>query len=69
MSQNMNTTSEPKHTSGHSTAVVRQESGEFMCPECGRIFNVKDAVDKHLHSVHAEHLRTMHGEFQKESGV
>lgn len=65
----MNTTKEPTHTSGHSTAVIQQESGEFMCPECGRIFNDKDAADKHLRSVHAEHLRIMHGEFQQESGM
>lgn len=65
MSQNMNTTSEPTHTSGHSTTVARQENGEFMCPECGKIFNAKDTAEKHLHSVHAEHLRTVHGEFHK----
>ena len=53
---------EPKHTQGHSTVVAQGKSGEFMCPECGKTFSGKDEAEKHLHSEHFEHLRSVHGE-------
>ncbi|MCW3998991.1 MAG: hypothetical protein NWE93_01980 [Candidatus Bathyarchaeota archaeon] len=54
---------EPKHTTGHSTAVAKMGEGEFMCPECGKTFTVQDAAEKHLHLVHMKHLRSEHNEF------
>jgi hypothetical protein len=51
---------EPKHTPGHSTEVVTVSEKSFMCPECGKLFAVRDAVEIHLHGVHLEHLRNAH---------
>jgi Zn finger protein HypA/HybF involved in hydrogenase expression len=60
---------EPKHLAGHSTAVIKSKDGEFMCPECGKTFEIKDAAEVHLHSVHLEHLRMVHKEFHSEDVV
>jgi predicted RNA-binding Zn-ribbon protein involved in translation (DUF1610 family) len=54
---------EPKHTTGHSTEITQTPSKEFMCPECGKTFDIKDAAEKHLHSTHLKHLKAIHGEF------
>jgi len=56
-------TGEPKHTEGHSIEIIVGKVGEFMCPECGKTFKVKDEAEKHLHTVHLKHLRTEHKEF------
>jgi uncharacterized protein (UPF0212 family) len=61
--------SEPKHTVGHDTAAVEVDRGSFMCPECGKLFTVKEAVEVHLHGVHLEHLRKEHSEFHGEDVV
>ncbi|MGE5556057.1 MAG: hypothetical protein ACM3UY_07345 [Methanocella sp.] len=58
-----NVSQEPNHTQGHSTAINQLQSGEFLCPECGKTFDIKDAAEKHLHTVHLKHLRTMHSEY------
>jgi len=34
-------------------------AGQYMCPECGKIFQTKKEVDSHLHMMHEAHLRTM----------
>ena len=47
-------------------AVTQVSEHEFMCPECGKTFDIKDAAEKHLHSVHVKHLRAAHGEFHGE---
>ncbi|MGD6851618.1 MAG: hypothetical protein ACQCN6_06110 [Candidatus Bathyarchaeia archaeon] len=60
---------EPKHTPGHSTTVVIVSDGTFMCPECGKTFTTKDAAEEHLHGVHLEHLRNVHGEFHSKDVV
>jgi hypothetical protein len=57
---------EPKHAQGHSTVITQLESGEFMCPECGKPFDVKEAAEKHLHTIHLKHLRAMHKEYHEE---
>lgn len=54
---------EPKHTPGHGTNVARTKENEFMCPECGKTFDNTGMAERHLHSEHWEHLRTVHGEF------
>jgi competence CoiA-like predicted nuclease len=54
---------EPKHTQGHSTEITQTPNREFMCPECGKTFDIKDAAEKHLHSAHLKHLKAEHGEF------
>ncbi|XHH10110.1 MAG: hypothetical protein ACFCUE_05615 [Candidatus Bathyarchaeia archaeon] len=61
--------SEPKHTSGHDTAAVAVNQNQFMCPECGKLFPLKEAVEAHLHGVHLEHLRREHSEFHGEDVV
>jgi acetone carboxylase gamma subunit len=57
---------EPKHTEGHSTEINQTANREFMCPECGRTFEIKDAAEKHLHTMHIKHLKAEHGEFHGE---
>lgn len=54
---------EPKHTQGHSTQITQTPNHEFMCPECGKTFDIQDAAEKHLHSMHLKHLKAEHGEF------
>ncbi len=54
---------EPKHTEGHSTAIIHGKEHEYMCPECGKSFDIQEAAEKHLHLVHMKHLRTAHKEF------
>ncbi len=61
--------SEPTHTPGHSTAVMRSNDGQFMCPECGKTFVVAEAAERHLHGVHLEHLRKVHKEVHGEDVV
>jgi predicted RNA-binding Zn-ribbon protein involved in translation (DUF1610 family) len=55
---------EPTHTEGHSTE-ISQTGNEFMCPECGKKFLLKDEAVKHLHGVHMKHLRSVHGEYHE----
>jgi predicted RNA-binding Zn-ribbon protein involved in translation (DUF1610 family) len=62
----MSVIGEPKHTAGHSTEITQNQDREFMCPECGRTFEIKDAAEKHLHTVHLKHLRSVHGEVHGE---
>jgi hypothetical protein len=66
---NQNMASEPKHTPGHDTAAVKVNENSFMCPECGKTFTEEEAVERHLHGVHLEHLRTAHKEFHGEDVV
>ena len=49
-----------------SLAVKRKSTpqtraGQYMCPECGKIFNTKKQVNKHLYENHEDHLRIDHG--------
>lgn len=62
----MSISNEPKHTEGHSTQITQTSNREFMCPECGRTFEVKDAAEQHLHLMHLKHLKAEHGEFHGE---
>jgi hypothetical protein len=59
----------PKHTPGHDTAAIKVNENSFMCPECGETFSVEEAVERHLHGAHLEHLRTAHKEFHGEDVV
>jgi hypothetical protein len=59
---NESTIDEPIHSEGHSTEVT-QMGTEYMCPECGKKFSVKDEAVRHLHGVHIKHLRQVHGEY------
>jgi hypothetical protein len=59
---------EPRHTDGHSTAIMEVKEKQFMCPECGKTFENLVEADKHLYSSHWEHLRMVHEEFHKEYG-
>ncbi len=40
------------------TQVIKRRStpetkaGQYMCPECGQIFNNKKEVDRHIHLTH-----------------
>ena len=62
----MSFSNEPKHTEGHSTEITQTPNCEFMCPEYGRTFEVKDAAKQHLHLMHIKHLKAEHGEFHRE---
>jgi len=57
---------EPKHIEGHSTEISQIRDREFMCPECGKIFEVKETAENHLHSIHLKHLQSVHGQFHSE---
>ncbi|NLF89710.1 hypothetical protein GX563_12955 [Candidatus Bathyarchaeota archaeon] len=58
------TIDEPIHVEGHSTEIA-QTGTEFMCPECGRKFLIRDEAMRHLHGVHMKHLRAVHGEYHE----
>jgi uncharacterized C2H2 Zn-finger protein len=60
---------EPKHTPGHDTVAIKVNEKSFMCPECDKTFTEEEAVERHLHGVHLEHLRTAHKEFHGEDVV
>ena len=34
------------------------KAGQYMCPECGQIFDTKKEVDSHLNMMHEPHLRS-----------
>jgi predicted RNA-binding Zn-ribbon protein involved in translation (DUF1610 family) len=63
------TVGEAKHTSGHDVSVVIVNANSFMCPECGKLFTIKEAAEAHLHGVHLEHLRKEHNEFHNKDVV
>lgn len=67
LKQNM--ASEPKHTPGDDTAAIMMNEKSVMCPECGKTFTEEEAVERQLHGVHLEHLRTAHKEFHGEDVV
>ena len=60
---NISTVGEPKHVQGHSTAVIKVNENLYMCPECGITFTLQEAAELHLHHVHLNHLRRVHGEY------
>ncbi len=41
-------------------------AGQYMCPECGKIFDDKKSVDKHLREMHEEYLLSTHGQYYSE---
>ena len=36
------------------------KAGQYICPECGQVFDDKKAVDSHLHMMHEEYHQGMH---------
>jgi len=42
------------------------KAGQYMCPECGQIFDTKKEVDSHLNMMHEPHLRTVHGNLHQD---
>jgi hypothetical protein len=42
------------------------KAGQYMCPECGKIFDDKKSVDKHMHEMHEEDLLSSHGQYYSE---
>lgn len=40
-------------------------AGQYMCPECGQIFDTKKEVDSHIHLIHEPHLSTAHGKLHQ----
>ena len=37
------------------------KAGQYMCPECGQIFDDKKSVDSHIHMMHEPRIRTVYG--------
>ena len=37
------------------------KAGQYMCPDCGEIFDTKTEVDSHLHMKHEPQLHSVHG--------
>jgi uncharacterized C2H2 Zn-finger protein len=37
-------------------------AGQYMCPECGKIFDTKKEVDSHILVKHEPRLKTVHGQ-------
>ncbi len=35
-------------------------AGQYMCPECGKIFDTKKEVDNHIRETHASYIKSMH---------
>lgn len=40
------------------------KAGQYMCPECGQIFDSKREVNSHLDIMHEPRLWLLHGNFQ-----
>jgi uncharacterized C2H2 Zn-finger protein len=39
----------------------KTKAGQYMCHECGRIFDDKKAVDRHIRMEHEPYERTIYG--------
>jgi len=39
----------------------KTKAGQYMCPECGEIFDTKKEVDRHLHIIHNPHQNSLSG--------
>lgn len=35
------------------------KAGQYMCPECGKVFDTKKQVDRHFYRKHEDYLRTV----------
>ena len=46
-----------------STSETR--AGQYMCPECGQIFDDKKSVDSHIRMTHDPHFKTLHTNLHK----
>jgi len=42
------------------------KAGQYMCSECGQIFDTKKEVDSHLNMMHEPHLRSVHGNLHQD---
>jgi hypothetical protein len=60
---------ELKHKEGHTLDVLENAPGSYLCPECGKQFKSKAETELHLHTVHLNHLRTVHREFHGQDVV
>ncbi|HMK94136.1 MAG TPA: hypothetical protein VK536_01925 [Candidatus Limnocylindrales bacterium] len=38
------------------------KAGQYMCPECGQIFDDKKSIDDHIHVTHGFLLGTVYGD-------
>lgn len=36
-------------------------AGQYMCPECGQVFETKKEVDNHIQTMHEPHIRMIYG--------
>lgn len=34
-------------------------AGQYMCPECGKIFDTKPEVDVHIHKAHKPRIKSV----------
>ncbi len=39
-------------------------AGQYMCPECGRLFDTKKEVDNHIKRTHEPYIRSVHNGYQ-----
>ena len=40
------------------------KAGQYMCPECGQIFETKVEVDSHSRVIHDTYIKTLRGQLQ-----
>jgi len=39
----------------------KMKAGQYMCHECGEVFNDKKSVDRHIRMAHEPYERTIYG--------
>jgi uncharacterized C2H2 Zn-finger protein len=47
-------------------STAETKAGQFMCSECGQIFDTKKEVDSHLNMMHEPNLNTVRGKLRQD---
>ncbi|MGE5187809.1 MAG: hypothetical protein ACM3JE_02155 [Betaproteobacteria bacterium] len=42
------------------------QAGQYMCPECGKVFDTKIEVDNHIYKKHKDRLEVVNNGFHTE---
>jgi hypothetical protein len=47
-------------------STAETKAGQFMCSECGQIFDTKKEVDSHFYMMHEPNLNTVRGKLRQD---